>query len=344
MSNLIIPACGKSSRYPGLRPKWLLTHPSGNAMLTECIKGLNHECKNIFIAVLKEHVDQYGFVDGILDQINDPRAKFVVLDKPTKDQPETILQVIQKEKVTGQIYCKDTDNYFSSDLPNGNFVSTIDLCNSDLITPNNKSYIKTNNLNCVVNIVEKKVVSSRFCCGLYGFEDAEEYVKYYESIYSISNDMYLSDIIHKMILDNKVFNEVFAKDYIDWGTSNDWDRFRSEYKVVFLDIDGVLVENSCGYMKPFVGTTKGISPNVKHINKLFDSGKSQIILTTARKEKHRAETVDQLNREGIPYHQLVMGLYHAKRIVVNDYSKSNPYKSCEAINMRRNSDFLEDLL
>ena len=166
--------------------------------------------------------------------------------------------MIEKKKLTGPIYCKDTDNYFSVKVPDeGNFVSTIDLCESNLITPNNKSYIKTNNLGCVVNIVEKKVVSSRFCCGLYVFKSSEEYVKYNNSLLSL-NDIYLSDIIHKMILDNKVFNEIPAKDYIDWGTSNDWNRFRGEYKVVLLDIDEVLVENSCGYMKPFIRTTTGI--------------------------------------------------------------------------------------
>jgi len=29
MSTLIVPCGGKSSRYPGMKPKWLLTHPDG---------------------------------------------------------------------------------------------------------------------------------------------------------------------------------------------------------------------------------------------------------------------------------------------------------------------------
>jgi hypothetical protein len=39
-----------------------------------------------------------------------------------------------------------------------------------------------------------------------------------------------------------------------------------------------------------------------------------------------------------------MGMQHGKRIIVNDYSKSNPYKSCDAINLRRDSQELEDIL
>ena len=38
---LILPAAGKSSRFPGMRPKWLLTHPNGNLMIVEAIKGIN---------------------------------------------------------------------------------------------------------------------------------------------------------------------------------------------------------------------------------------------------------------------------------------------------------------
>lgn len=45
--NLIIPAAGKSSRFPGVRPKWMLVHPNGNLMLIEAIRGLN------FISMIK---------------------------------------------------------------------------------------------------------------------------------------------------------------------------------------------------------------------------------------------------------------------------------------------------
>ena len=42
MTNLIVPMAGKFSRYGGLRPKWMLTHPKNNRfMVTEAISGLN---------------------------------------------------------------------------------------------------------------------------------------------------------------------------------------------------------------------------------------------------------------------------------------------------------------
>jgi hypothetical protein len=39
-----------------------------------------------------------------------------------------------------------------------------------------------------------------------------------------------------------------------------------------------------------------------------------------------------------------MGLFHSKRIIINDYSKSNPFKSCDSINLKRDSSELKDIL
>ena len=42
MRSLIIPMAGKSSRFPNMRPKWMLTHPMSNRfMAIESILGLN---------------------------------------------------------------------------------------------------------------------------------------------------------------------------------------------------------------------------------------------------------------------------------------------------------------
>ena len=38
--NVILPVAGKSSRFPNVRPKWLLTNPNGNLMVVDSIIGL----------------------------------------------------------------------------------------------------------------------------------------------------------------------------------------------------------------------------------------------------------------------------------------------------------------
>ena len=41
MKTLVLPIAGQSSRYPDVRPKYLLVHPNGNLMITEAIRGLD---------------------------------------------------------------------------------------------------------------------------------------------------------------------------------------------------------------------------------------------------------------------------------------------------------------
>ena len=38
---LILPVAGSSSRYTGIRPKWMVTLPSGELLIENCIKGFN---------------------------------------------------------------------------------------------------------------------------------------------------------------------------------------------------------------------------------------------------------------------------------------------------------------
>ena len=40
----------------------------------------------------------------------------------------------------------------------------------------------------------------------------------------------------------------------------------------------------------------------------------------------------------------IFGLVHGRRIVINDYANTNPFKSCDAINLRRDSEDLREML
>lgn len=37
MNYLVVPAAGESSRYPNIRPKWLLTMPDGKLMIEKSL-------------------------------------------------------------------------------------------------------------------------------------------------------------------------------------------------------------------------------------------------------------------------------------------------------------------
>lgn len=61
MNTLIIPCAGKSSRYPNMRPKYLLTYPDGKLMIEKAIEGINsNRFDRKIITILKEHDMEYN--------------------------------------------------------------------------------------------------------------------------------------------------------------------------------------------------------------------------------------------------------------------------------------------
>ncbi len=345
---LIVPMAGRSSRFPNMKPKWMLTHPSGRFMVIEAINGLNlSDFSKIVFVCLKEHEELHGFTKGFREEleslgIND-KSEILYLETTTRHQSETVAKAIEHYNITGPVFVKDSDNYFTVTYTGNNTVCFYDLNSSGLIKPKNKSYISFDEHGYINNIVEKQVISSSFCVGGYGFASAGEFISYMNKIDN-EGEVYLSNVIFEMILDGKQFSSTIVDHYKDWGTLEDWDRFKRSYATLFLDIDGTLVKNSSAHFPPYIGNTPALTENIEIIKRLYESGKFQVILTTSRPEKYRQETINQMKKEGIPFNHLIMGLYHAKRIIINDYSKSNPYKSCDAINLKRDAQDLKEIL
>jgi len=128
--NLLLPVAGMSTRFPNMKPKWLLTNPNGNLMIIESILGLNlDKFNNIYIISIEEHLNQYEFMDGIKKQFAQighlEKLKFIILKKRTASQPETVAKAIEQESIKGSIYFKDSDNYFIETKIGGNFISTL---------------------------------------------------------------------------------------------------------------------------------------------------------------------------------------------------------------------------
>ena len=86
----------------------------------------------------------------------------------------------------------------------------------------------------------------------------------------------------------------------------------------------------------------GIEPEA--LQDIFETGKSYILLTTSRTEEYREKTKAQLNDLNIPYNQLIMGLPHSKRVLINDYSNTNGYPSALSINLSRDKENLKEKL
>ena len=349
MKTLIVTAAGMSERFEGLKPKWMLTHPNGRWMIVEALKNFDFdEIDKIYLVFLKEHIVKYKCKDAVTICVDElgikDKTEIVLLDERTNNQPHTVYVVVQKMKISGQIIIKEVDNYFTYKVKTGNYMCYYDLNNTTSINPSNKSYIKIEEDGNISSLVEKKVISSTFGCGSYSFNEADEYCKYFESTLTLSKNLYLSDVIKKMISDGHIFKAIETSNYVDWGTKEDWFTYVRQYKTLFVDLDGTLVKSSGKYTPPYWGETEGITKNINFLNSLYDTGNVYIIITTARSSEAKKVTLEQLQRENIKYDNIIFDLFHANRTIINDYGTSNPYPTCDAVNIVRNSNELERFL
>lgn len=351
MKNLIIPMAGSSTRYPNLRPKWMLTMPkSGDLMCVESIKGLNLDFfDKIYFTFLKEHEEKYQISNGlrkclIKNSISE-KSVFVILEEQTQSQSETVYKTIVKENIDGFIFIKDSDGFFNQKIDStDNQISFHDLNKAGEIIASNKSYIQMEKNNIVTNIVEKKVISSSYCVGGYGFKSADEFIKSYNSTSKYVGECFVSSVIFEMILQGNIFVSKQVEDFIDWGTIRDWKKFCSEFSTIFIDLDGTLITNTSEFIPPYTGTGEPLMKNIEVIQRKHREGKCQVIITTARPEYYRDLTIKELQKYEIPFDQLIMGLSHCKRYLINDYSETNPYPSSISMNIERNMENLNIIL
>lgn len=345
MFTLILPVAGRSSRFPNMRPKWLLTMPDGKLMLEKSIESIDlNKFDRVVVVCLKEHLDEYSSQEVVADSFlraTGIKPDFVVLEKPTSSQSETVYQAIKQGQIEGSFFIKDCDNTFACSPEPINAVTTIDLNNIELVDAKNKSYVEVDSLGVISNIVEKEVISNFCCCGGYSFHSSQEFCLTFESI-SSDKEIYISHVIYKMLMSNEEFVLRSASNYVDWGTLREYRHFCKKYMTVFCDVDGVLLKNGSKFAKNG-WKTPGLEANLKKIAELQKEGGLFLVLTSSRPETEIEYTTQELARFGVRVDRCLFGLPHTRRYLINDHSATNPYPSAVAINLERDSDTLNHL-
>ena len=345
MFTLILPVAGSSSRFPNMRPKWLLTMPDGQLMLEKSVEKLDLSVfTRIIIVCLEEHVNKYTSEKNIKNSFFDSTGiipEILQLEEPTKSQSETIYNAIKLANIEGPFFIKDCDNLFSCKPEPKNIVITINLNDIELIDAKNKSYVDVDSLGVISNIMEKQVISDEFCCGGYGFENSIDFIDAFENIKS-SEEVYISHIIYKMLLNGKEFLSTSGADYLDWGTLREYRHYCKKHFTLFCDVDGVLLKNGSKFAEN-AWKTNGIEKNLSKIASLQRDGYLYLVLTSSRPKSEQDYTISELNKHGVRTDRCLFGLPHTRRYLINDYSPTNPYPSAVSINIERDSDILDSM-
>lgn len=336
---VIIPCAGLSSRFPGLRPKYLLTDYSGKLMVERAAEPYVGKFP-ITITILAEHDRVYN-AQARLREVFGENITILVLDQPTKGPAETVYKTIKLSGIdpSSSILIKDSDGFFNSPVVQGNVIYVCDLNkNTHIKNLHAKSYTVTNDQGLIVTVVEKQIVSNNFCAGGYQFEFASDYQRVFEEISNYNSEIFVSHIIDKMLSDGSIFVEQTVEHMIDVGTADDWFAFNNK-PTYFCDIDGTLVKNK----HPEDPDVEPLQANIDFMLK-EQSRDCKIIFATARPRRFESITRSMLDNFGFKNYELIMAVNHSKRILINDFANSLPYPSAEAINIVRDTESLPNYI
>jgi hypothetical protein len=321
-----------------MRPKYLLTDYSGELMIKKAAKNFIGKHK-ITIIILKEH-DYHHRAYQKVNEAFDGKVRIIVLDEDTDGPAHTAYIGIKKAEIDpdASILIKDCDGFYETDLVEGNAIYVSKLSdNPNIRNAPAKSYTLSNEQRIINTVVEKQIVSNHFCAGGYQFARAGDYCEAYENL-TFGGEIFVSNIIDKMISDGKIFVEADVRNFIDVGTAQDWFEYNNK-PTYFCDIDGTIIETLQDYYDDYTP----LQSNIDAIKKEIERG-CKVIFCTARSKEYETITRFMLNDLGFKSCELIMNVHHSKRILINDFANTNRFPTASAINLPRDSDTLKDYL
>jgi hypothetical protein len=345
---LLLPCAGKSSRYPGVRPKWMLTLPDGELALARAAASLppgSHD--RMIVAVRGEHESKYQ-ATALLKRVFGPHIEVLVLAQDTNGPADTVAQMLRGARVEGAFAVKDADSFFDpAALPETGFVALSDVRETPhMSNVGAKSFAVINEHDLVVEMIEKSLASNYVSVGLYGFSDAAAYLESFDAVQAAttSGEMFVSHVMNRAIADGMAIAPLLVGGLVDVGTLDDWRRYVRPRGTIVTDLDGVVFKNHSRWFAPFWDEPdEPIAENVAALRHWQDQG-AQIVFMTARPEIYRGKTEAALRELGLVPHALIMDCRHGRRFLINDHAPSNPYPSAVAVSTERNSPTLADYM
>lgn len=204
---LIIPAAAYKETNEQFIPEIFKINDFGRMNIINNMIDLPlNDFDNIYI-VVNQRIDEIYNVKNMLEiQLKNEEfgdKTHIVVIKNTRNVVDTVLQTVAQIPYNKfGVFIKDADASFDiTELNNENTVYTYKLEDVTEINPSSKSYVSTTSDDVVLNIIEKRVISSEFCVGGYYFNDIKKFVDLCEYVREYDK-LYLSNVIYYDILRN----------------------------------------------------------------------------------------------------------------------------------------------
>lgn len=231
--NVILLCAGRSTRYAGGLPKYLLRDSDGILMAERALNCFP-QYQQAIIVILEEHDVQYSAGNILKSSCFKTRDIDVVKVDAPRGPAGNTLDVLDKLSLIGPTFVKDCDTFF--DLPETGLwdrqVSGVacaeleDYTNITNVT--SKSFVQANNQGMIYNVAEKQVVSGTISVGGYHFADARYLAEAIKSCQQVATqELYLSHVINKMLFDGAIFQKIPVTNLVDVPTIVEWTLFRT---------------------------------------------------------------------------------------------------------------------
>jgi hypothetical protein len=335
---IIIPCCGRSSRFPNQPPKWILPAHDGRPMLALAIARLRYNPDDLVVTILQEHEEQFRVSQGIADALGS-RPRMVVLNKPTRSQAETVACTLRELTLSEPFLIKDSDNTFelTNIAQDYNYICVDSLNNHDTINPRNKSYLQVDHRNVITNIREKVVISDLFSVGGYFFRSPQQFLEFYDRLLTNTADwqreLYISDVIGSMILEGVPFQARNVVGYEDWGTIHEWRRSLRSHRGYFILLDGFVFERGSEFFHPQFADVKPNAVAVDAVGALARDGHS-IVYLSIRPSRLAELTGAQIEAAGLPAGQIVFDCPIAAWMMLTAPHPTLPFQASRALEIQ----------
>lgn len=214
---LLIPAAKYKDEYEIYIPEIFKIHNTGVLNILYNIIGLPlDDFVKIYITINKKVDNKYGIkkmLEFQLDELNIGNKTEVIVIDDTVNVVDTILKSLSNINLLNNcgLFIKDADsNFVLNELNDENTVYTYFLEDVNQINPSEKSYVETTSDDIVLNIIEKRVISSEFCAGGYYFSNIINFIDLCENIHNYKR-LYISNVIFYDILHN---NEMYRTEQV----------------------------------------------------------------------------------------------------------------------------------
>ena len=238
MINIVIPMAGRGSRFleAGFKTPKPMIPVFETPMIKLVIDNLRPRCEHRFIFLcLEEHIEKFNLINKLNKW--SPGCEIVVVKEVTDGAACTVLLAEKYIDNKDQLMIANSDQWVDIDINdylNKSIQPDLDGLIMTMYADDNKwSFVELNELDYVMNIVEKKVISTTATVGIYNFKKGSDFCQSANQMIKkgkkVNGEYYVAPVYLEMI-NNKQNIGIYDIGYIGkgmhgLGTPKDLDDF-----------------------------------------------------------------------------------------------------------------------